>query len=111
MQRDDLRRVMEMLSVREQHARTLLIYHRWDVEKLFAVYVDRGKEFLFREAGVSVDEHRDSVVHASVMCEICIEDVPSDEATRMDCGHCFCNSCECLYILLFLTFGFLRFRR
>ncbi|XP_057456360.1 probable E3 ubiquitin-protein ligase ARI1 isoform X2 [Lotus japonicus] len=92
-QRDDLRRVMEMLSVREQHARTLLIYHRWDVEKLFAVYVDRGKEFLFREAGVSVDEHRDSVVHASVMCEICIEDVPSDEATRMDCGHCFCNSC------------------
>ncbi|XP_027354770.1 probable E3 ubiquitin-protein ligase ARI1 isoform X1 [Abrus precatorius] len=94
-QREDLRRVMDMLSVREQHARTLLIYHRWDVEKLFAVYVDKGKTFLFAEAGVSVDEHRDSdsSVPSTVMCEICIEDIPSHEATRMDCGHCFCNSC------------------
>lgn len=108
LQREDLRRVMDMLSVREQHARTLLIYHRWDVEKLFAVYVDKGKAFLFAEAGVSVDEHRDSDVPipASEMCLICMEDVPGDEATKMDCGHCFCNSCECLFILLFLSFGF-----
>ncbi|KAJ1382974.1 Zinc finger, RING-type [Sesbania bispinosa] len=94
-QREDLRRVMDMLSVKEQHARTLLIYHRWDVEKLFAVYVDRGKAFLFAEAGVSADEHHDSdsSVRGSVMCEICIEDVPTNESTRMDCGHGFCNSC------------------
>ncbi|TKY67521.1 E3 ubiquitin-protein ligase ARI1 [Spatholobus suberectus] len=94
-QREDLRRVMDMLSVREQHARTLLIFHRWDVEKLFAVYVDKGKSFLFAEAGVSVDEHRDSDLSApsTLMCYICMEDVPSDETTRMDCGHCFCNSC------------------
>ena len=100
MQKEDLRRVMDMLSVREQHARTLLIFHRWDVEKLFAVYVDKGKSYLFAEAGVTVDEHRDSdssSVPSLIQCEICIEDVPSDEATRMDCGHCFCNSCECLF--------------
>lgn len=60
LQRKDLRRAMEMLSVREQHARTLLIYHRWDVEKLFVVYVEKGKTFLFGEAGVIVDEHPDS---------------------------------------------------
>ncbi|QHO55328.1 putative E3 ubiquitin-protein ligase [Arachis hypogaea] len=95
-QKEDLRRVMDMLSVREQHARTLLIFHRWDVEKLFAVYVDRGKHFLFSEAGVTVDEHRDSnssAAPSTIMCEICIEDVPSDETTKMDCGHCFCNGC------------------
>ncbi|TKY45501.1 E3 ubiquitin-protein ligase ARI1 [Spatholobus suberectus] len=70
-------------------------FHRWDVEKLFAVYVDKGKSFLFAEAGVSVDEHRDSDLSApsTLMCYICMEDVPSDETTRMDCGHCFCNSC------------------
>ncbi|MCH93532.1 putative E3 ubiquitin-protein ligase ARI3, partial [Trifolium medium] len=91
---EDLRRVMDMLSVRQQHARTLLIYHRWDVENLFEVYVERGKAFMFAQAGVSVDECRDSdsSVSALVMCEICMDDVPSDEATRMDCGHCFCNT-------------------
>ncbi|XP_027910627.1 probable E3 ubiquitin-protein ligase ARI2 isoform X1 [Vigna unguiculata] len=94
-QKEDLRRVMEMLSVREQHARTLLIYHRWDVEKLFAVYVDKGKAFLFGEAGVTVDEHpdSDSSLPSTVMCYICMEDVARVETTRMDCSHCFCNSC------------------
>ncbi|XP_054786647.1 probable E3 ubiquitin-protein ligase ARI2 isoform X2 [Prosopis cineraria] len=94
-QKEDLRRVMEMLSLREHHARTLLIYHRWDVETLFEVYVDKGKAALFAEAGVSVDGQcdPDPSVPSSVRCDICIEDVPSHEATRMDCGHCFCNSC------------------
>ncbi|CAL0304218.1 unnamed protein product [Lupinus luteus] len=93
-QREDLHRVMDMLSVKEQHARTLLIYHRWDVEKLFAVYVEKGITHLFAEAGVTVDKrHSDLSVRSLIMCEICTEDVTSDEATSMDCGHCFCNSC------------------
>ncbi|KAG4973854.1 hypothetical protein JHK87_030675 [Glycine soja] len=94
-QKEDLRRVMDMLSVREQHARTLLIFHRWDVENLFEVLVDKGKSFLFAEAGVSVDEHRnsDSPVPPAFMCYICMEEVPSSKTTRMDCGHCFCNGC------------------
>ncbi|KVI01962.1 Zinc finger, C6HC-type, partial [Cynara cardunculus var. scolymus] len=50
-QREDLRRVMELLSLREHHARTLLIHYRWDVEKIFAVLVEKGKIRLFTEAG------------------------------------------------------------
>ncbi|OIW08698.1 hypothetical protein TanjilG_03374 [Lupinus angustifolius] len=92
-QREDLRQVMDMLSVKEQHARTLLIYHRWDVQKLFAVYVDKGIAHLFAEAGVTVNKHHCDSSVRSLMCEICTDDVPSDEATSMDCGHCFCNSC------------------
>ncbi|XP_062092773.1 probable E3 ubiquitin-protein ligase ARI1 isoform X1 [Humulus lupulus] len=94
-QREDLRRVMELLSVREHHARTLLIHHRWDVEKLFAVLVEKGKSVLFLEAGVSLVDQQDLGIPLppTVMCEICIEDVPSGDATRMDCGHCFCNEC------------------
>lgn len=93
---------MEMLSLREHHARTLLIYHRWDVEKLFAVYVDKGKAALFAEAGVSVDEHcdPDTSVPSLVMCDICIEDVPGHEVTRMNCGHCYCNSCEYMLVVI-----------
>nr|GLL47360.1 probable E3 ubiquitin-protein ligase ARI2 [Ipomoea trifida] len=95
-QREDLQRVMDLLSIREHHARTLLIHHRWDVEKLFAVLVEKGKACLFAESGVSVDENNDldhPVTSATVMCNICIEELPGSEMTKMDCGHCFCNSC------------------
>lgn len=94
-QREDLRRVMDLLSLREHHARTLLIHYRWDVERLFAVLVEKGKPCLFAEAGVKVLEHQDlnSPLCSTIMCDICMEDLPSDEATRVDCGHCFCNNC------------------
>lgn len=95
-QRDDLRKVMDLLSLREHHARTLLIHHRWDVDKLLAVYVEKGKTCLFAEAGVTSVEHQDlgSPSSASTtMCEICMEDVAGTEVSRMDCAHCFCNDC------------------
>jgi len=90
---------MELLSVKEHHARTLLINYRWDVEKLFAVLVEKGKDSLFSCAGVTVLENQscDSSVSGSssmMSCDICIEDVPGHQMTRMDCGHSFCNICE-----------------
>jgi ariadne-1 len=108
IQNEELHRVVDMLSIRKQDARTLLIYHRWDVNHLFEVYVEKGKEFMFAQAGVSVDKYRNtgSPVSAVVMCEICIDKVPSNEVTRMDCGHCFCNSCKCLFNLLVFAMFF-----
>lgn len=93
--------MVELLSVKEHHARTLLIHYQWDVEKLFAVFVEKGKESLFSAAGVTVYDYRQfgnsSSSHSSnLTCDVCIEDVPGDQMTRMDCGHCFCNSCESL---------------
>ncbi|KAI3448059.1 hypothetical protein Pfo_004724 [Paulownia fortunei] len=95
-QREDLRRVMDLLSVREHHARTLLIHYRWDVEKLIAVYVEKGKACMFAEAGVTVVELVDLDPQEStstVMCNICMDDAPAKDVTLMDCGHCFCNNC------------------
>ncbi|KAL5562582.1 hypothetical protein UlMin_032329 [Ulmus minor] len=95
-QREDLRRVMDLLSLREHHARTLLIHYRWDVEKLFAVLVEKGKASLFMEAGVSIVEHQDPdslLPPSTVMCDICLEEIPGSEVTKMGCGHCFCNNC------------------
>jgi len=90
---------MELLSVKEHHARTLLIHYRWDVEKLFAVLVEKGKDSLFSGAGVTLLENQscDSSVSGSssmMSCDICVEDVPGYQLTRMDCGHSFCNNCE-----------------
>ncbi|KAK4378371.1 hypothetical protein RND71_000233 [Anisodus tanguticus] len=77
-QREDLRRVMDLLSLREHHARTLLIHYRWDVERLLAVLVEKGRTCLFAEAGVPVLEEVDfgsSVSSSNVICDICIEEV------------------------------------
>ncbi|KAI8554351.1 hypothetical protein RHMOL_Rhmol05G0092100 [Rhododendron molle] len=94
-QREDLRRVMDLLSLREHHARTLLIYYRWNAEKLFEVFVEKGKDCLFAEAGLSVVENHDldSQPPPTVLCNICMEDVPGIEVPKMDCGHSFCNEC------------------
>ena len=102
MQGEDLRRVMEVLSLKEQHARTLLIHYRWDVEKLLTVLVEKGKDELYTRAGVNSVEHENFVLSKSssstVMCIVCMEEVPADEVTTMDCGHCFCNSCEYYFV-------------
>nr|XP_043627519.1 probable E3 ubiquitin-protein ligase ARI2 [Erigeron canadensis] len=95
-QREDLRRVMELLTLREHHARTLLIHYRWDVEKIFAVLVEKGKDRLFTEAGLLVpgsDDLDASVSISTKTCDICMEDLPSSQMTKMDCSHCFCNDC------------------
>ncbi|KZV52653.1 hypothetical protein F511_07046 [Dorcoceras hygrometricum] len=92
-QREDLRRVMDLLSVREHHARTLLIHYRWDVEKLIAVYVEKGKPCLFAAAGVTVVERLDPESSSTLMCIICMDDIPAEDVTKMDCGHSFCNHC------------------
>nr|GEW99088.1 probable E3 ubiquitin-protein ligase ARI2 [Tanacetum cinerariifolium] len=88
---------MELLpSVREHHAQTLLIHYRWDVETISAVLVENGTDRLFTEADIPNLESRDPVSLVSTstrMCDICMEDIPSCDITKMDCGHCFCNTC------------------
>ncbi|CDP07582.1 unnamed protein product [Coffea canephora] len=95
-QKEDLQRVMDLLSLKEHHARTLLIYYRWDVDRVFNVFADRGKEWLYSAAGLSVRSSEDlnsSQSSDEVTCQICFEDVHANESTIMDCGHCFCNNC------------------
>ena len=87
---------MDVLSLKEQHARTLRIHYRWDVDKVIAVFVEKGKDRLYEEAGVTVLEHDNlySEAMSTVMCIICIEEVSATDVTTMDCGHYFCNNCE-----------------
>ncbi|KAK1276962.1 putative E3 ubiquitin-protein ligase ARI2 [Acorus gramineus] len=107
-QQEDLRKVMDLLTVREQHARTLLIYHRWDIDRLLAAFVEKGKERLFSEAGVTIVECRNSPSSWSsspVMCQICMEEVQPNLVTTMDCGHCFCNDCWTEHFIIKINDG------
>ncbi|KAF4386572.1 hypothetical protein F8388_006527 [Cannabis sativa] len=95
-QREDLSNVMEVLSLKEHHARTLLIHYCWDVDKLLAILVEKGKDELYRKAGVTSVEHDNpasSKLSSMVSCNVCIEEVPAANVTTMDCGHYFCNDC------------------
>lgn len=92
-----MQRVMDVLSLKEYRARTLLIHYRWDVDKVLAVLVERGKDRLYAEAGVTVVEDDNLVssqFSSEVMCGICMDEIPSDQVTIMDCGHYFCNNCK-----------------
>ncbi|KAI9124276.1 hypothetical protein K1719_005576 [Acacia pycnantha] len=97
--KEDLCSIMELLSVKKHQARRLLMFHRWDKENLSAEFVEKGKTLLLAEAGV-IEKHSDSSssVASSITCAICFAVVPCDLATMMDCGHCFCNSCQSKHI-------------
>ncbi|KAL0360744.1 UNVERIFIED_CONTAM: putative E3 ubiquitin-protein ligase ARI2 [Sesamum radiatum] len=102
-QKDDVQRMMDLLSLKEHHARNLLIHYRWDVDQVFSVFVEKGKERLYAEAGVSVVDSnnlRSSCSFSKITCEICFEEFPANETTTMECGHCFCNECWTEYFVL-----------
>ncbi|KAL9172513.1 hypothetical protein ABFS82_03G053300 [Erythranthe guttata] len=95
-QKGDVQRVMNFLSVKEHHARTLLIHYRWDVDKVCTVFVEKGKEQLYAEAGVlAIEGGNISSSHCSTerTCLICFDEFHADKMTTMDCGHCFCDEC------------------
>lgn len=98
LQKEDLHRIMDLLSLKEHHARTLLIHYRWDVEKILAVLVERGKDHLYVDAGVRVTDNANPCSSSSfLVCDICIEERPANKFTTMDCGHYFCNDCKSLF--------------
>ncbi|XVF36177.1 hypothetical protein REPUB_Repub19eG0035500 [Reevesia pubescens] len=96
-QRKDLNRVMDLLSLKEHHARTLLIHYCWDVDTVIAVFVEYGKDKLFAAAGVQIQDHHALFSYesssSSFTCNICFDDVSANVLTVMDCGHYFCNDC------------------
>ncbi|KAJ7538006.1 hypothetical protein O6H91_11G031000 [Diphasiastrum complanatum] len=107
---EDLKKVADMLNIKLQHARTLLIQHRWDKERLFADYVEKGKEKLFLEAGVpylvaSSSELKPSELGENLSCGICFEDIEKEDSTQMDCGHCFCNDCWTQHFIINIRDG------
>lgn len=83
---------MDVLAVKEHHARTLLMHYRWDVERIFELLDQKGRDRFFSEAGVTL--HKSNISSTGIVtCIICFEEVCEHESTEMDCGHRFCNDC------------------
>ncbi|KAM0886278.1 hypothetical protein ACQ4PT_029762 [Festuca glaucescens] len=106
-QREDLRKVMELLGLKEHHARTLLIHYRWDVERIFELLDQKGRERLFSEAGISLRPANNAGLPSptEVTCNVCYDDVPLSAASHMDCGHNYCNDCWTEYFIVKINEG------
>ncbi|KAG6544638.1 hypothetical protein Mapa_013943 [Marchantia paleacea] len=109
-QSEDLRKVVDVLGLRLRHARTLLIFHRWNVESLFGRLADKGEERLFLEAGLPCRATSCSYAASCTStpvrkCGICLEEVLQQDVTRMDCGHSFCNDCWTNYFIMKIKEG------
>ncbi|KAG8632528.1 probable E3 ubiquitin-protein ligase ARI2 isoform X1 [Manihot esculenta] len=95
-QREDIYRLMDLLSLEEHQARCLLIHHRWDVDKVLQLLIEDGKDKLYAEAGVTIVDHYGIIfpqLSSVVECNVCFDNISPSEVTTMDCGHLFCNSC------------------
>lgn len=92
---------MDLLAVNEHHARTLLMHYRWDVERIFELLDQKGRDRLFSEAGVTLHKKNKSLT-CTVSCLICFEEVTPHVSTEMDCGHRFCNECKFFFLFLLL---------
>ncbi|KAG0578371.1 hypothetical protein KC19_4G017900 [Ceratodon purpureus] len=109
-QSDDLRKVVEFLAIRPREARTLLIHYRWNVENLFCALAEKGTAPIFLEAGLPPPDTKSAVPVADntsqfVRCGTCLEEVSTSAATRMDCGHAFCNDCWTQYFIIKIKDG------
>ncbi|KAJ3674045.1 hypothetical protein LUZ60_006037 [Juncus effusus] len=106
-QKEDLRKVTDLLSLTEHHARTLLMHHRWDVQRIFELLDRKGRNRLFAEAGITIKENK-RVVSGSITCQICFDEVGVEESSEMDCGHRFCNDCWTSHFSVKITEGLSR---
>ncbi|OAY76225.1 putative E3 ubiquitin-protein ligase ARI2, partial [Ananas comosus] len=108
--KEDLWSVMDLLSLSEGNARTLLIHYRWDVERIFELLDRKGKHWLFSEAGITIAEKPKHYALSTssagpVTCAVCFEKIPSSGVTEMGCGHFYCNGCWTEYFIIQIKEG------
>uniref|UniRef100_A0ACD5WCL8 Uncharacterized protein n=1 Tax=Avena sativa TaxID=4498 RepID=A0ACD5WCL8_AVESA len=119
-QQQDISMVMNLVSLEPHNARALLMHHRWKMERITDFLERRGREGLFRDAGIVVPPEDNSTTlpfriaadkpsHKRpriATCNVCFEDVSGlSDVSTMDCGHCFCNDCWTEHFLASLDNG------
>jgi ariadne-1 len=98
--------VMSLVGLEPHNARALLMHHRWKLDRITDFLERRGRDGLFREAGIVVPAEDNSMANKVsqkrpriVTCNVCFEDVSRlSNLSTMDCGHCFCNDCEYIHV-------------
>uniref|UniRef100_A0ACD5X9Q3 Uncharacterized protein n=1 Tax=Avena sativa TaxID=4498 RepID=A0ACD5X9Q3_AVESA len=94
-QQEDLSMVMNLLNIKQHHARALLIHHRWKTDSIYDHFDRKGRDRMLREAGVVLQVNNSCRASPSrtVNCMVCFDEFSMGVVSTMECGHCFCNDC------------------
>ncbi|XP_044984053.1 probable E3 ubiquitin-protein ligase ARI1 [Hordeum vulgare subsp. vulgare] len=94
-QQQDLSMVMNLLNVKQHNARALLIHHRWKIDCIYDHLDRKGRDHMFREAGIVLQENINGKAPPSrlVNCMVCFDEFSVGAVSTMECGHYFCNDC------------------
>ena len=95
LQQEDLSTVMNLLNIKQHHARALFIFHRWKIDRIYDCLDRKGRDCMLKEADIVLQEKSSITPSRSAKCNVCFDDDLSlTDVSTMDCGHCFCNDCE-----------------
>jgi ariadne-1 len=91
--------VMNLVGIKQHHARALLIHHRWKTDSIYDHFDRKGRDHMLREAGVVLQEFSNCRASPSGMgnCMVCFDEFSLSVVSTMECGHYFCNDCEFLF--------------
>eukprot|EP01119_Soliformovum_irregulare_P021754 TRINITY_DN730_c0_g1_i2.p1 TRINITY_DN730_c0_g1~~TRINITY_DN730_c0_g1_i2.p1 ORF type:complete len:592 (-),score=120.57 TRINITY_DN730_c0_g1_i2:10-1785(-) len=103
-QKEEIGKVAELLGVEDAYIRILLMHFDWDSEKLLTIFFDRGKEAVYKSAGVR-DPEETSLQTGECTCPICYDDGDASTFTKLNCGHQFCNECWTRHVSLKINEG------
>jgi len=63
LQDHDIKQVAEMLNVSRPFGRTLLMHFNWDAQRLLEVFFDKGKDHVYKAAGLRVEAKNPDHTH------------------------------------------------
>eukprot|EP01118_Nematostelium_gracile_P017856 TRINITY_DN775_c0_g1_i1.p1 TRINITY_DN775_c0_g1~~TRINITY_DN775_c0_g1_i1.p1 ORF type:complete len:495 (-),score=110.06 TRINITY_DN775_c0_g1_i1:98-1582(-) len=107
-QNEDISKISNLLCVPPPIARILLMFFEWNPERLTTLFFDKGKESVFKHAGVRDPEESKTQKEGTIECTTCFEEVDNKDATSLNCGHTFCNDCWTSYVTMKINEGMAR---
>lgn len=92
--------ISNVFTIPPECALTLLIYFRWNKEKLLETYPMDPKK-IAKEAGI---QHLgvSSPTREAFTCEICLDDREAGSGFCLGCRHVFCKNCWSVTLLFSL---------
>jgi ariadne-1 len=105
----EISNVVDTLGLSTATARVLLRSYGWNSEKIMNMFLDRGKEYVLKQAGLTEEdiiENEQEQGDEEFSCPACCDDVKLSESTMLAaCKHRFCNTCWKTYIQLKINEG------
>uniref|UniRef100_A0A6B2L270 RBR-type E3 ubiquitin transferase n=1 Tax=Arcella intermedia TaxID=1963864 RepID=A0A6B2L270_9EUKA len=124
-QKESIKAVSDILAIPDGTARHLLIWMKWNKDKLIDKFNEGEPSRIYKQTGIKnpskKKKHKKTDKKASPTsspaapvspttktCSICFDDVKTSKMKKISCGHSFCRDCWKFYIRNQVTEGALQ---